>query len=65
MKIEKIELDITGMSCTNCSLSVQRTLEKQGLKEVNVDFPNKRATFAYDEKTKIETITPTSVANAQ
>ena len=44
------------MSCTNCSLSVKRTLEKHGLKDVDVDFPNSNATFVFDKDKKIDDI---------
>lgn len=56
MEIKKIELDVFGMSCTNCSLSVKRILEKQGLKDVEVDFPNSKATFIFDKDKNIDKI---------
>jgi len=56
VEIKKIELDVFGMSCTNCSLSVKRILEKQGLKDVEVDFPNSKATFIFDKDKNIDKI---------
>jgi P-type Cu+ transporter len=29
---------VDGMTCTNCAMGVQRTLEKEGFREVSVDF---------------------------
>lgn len=29
---------VEGMTCTNCAMGVQRTLEKEGFREVSVDF---------------------------
>ena len=43
-----IELDVRGMTCTNCALGVRRYLEKQGATEVNVDFASGEATFRLD-----------------
>ena len=37
---ELIELNVTGMHCNNCAMSVHRTLEKKGLQDVYVDFAN-------------------------
>ncbi len=36
--MEKVEWKVEGMTCTNCALTINRYLEKQGLKEVNVNF---------------------------
>ncbi|HEX5000863.1 MAG TPA: cation-translocating P-type ATPase [Bacteroidia bacterium] len=35
---EKTHLQVEGMTCTNCALGVTRFLEKQGLKDVKVNF---------------------------
>jgi Cu+-exporting ATPase len=32
-----VQWNVTGMTCSNCALSVSKFLEKQGLKEVSVD----------------------------
>jgi Cu+-exporting ATPase len=40
-----IELNVTGMHCNNCAISVHKMLEKKGLKEVFVDFANEEVKF--------------------
>ncbi len=40
------QLQIEGMTCTNCALGVQKFLEKKGLHDVHVSFTNHEATFA-------------------
>lgn len=39
-KEELIELQVSGMHCNNCALSVHKLLEKKGLHDVYVDFAN-------------------------
>lgn len=36
--MEKIAWKLQGMHCTNCALSVSRYLEKEGMRQVHVDF---------------------------
>ncbi len=40
-----IELNVEGMSCTNCSLGIKNALEKQGFTNVNADFTMDEVTF--------------------
>ncbi|HCN82326.1 MAG TPA: ATPase P [Sphingobacteriaceae bacterium] len=40
-----IELNVTGMHCNNCAISVHKMLEKRGLKDVYVDFANEEVKF--------------------
>ena len=35
--MEKIEWKVDGMTCTNCALTINRYLDKQGLKDVKVN----------------------------
>src|SRR6185369_9720695 len=44
-------LNVEGMTCTNCALTVRKVLEKEGLKEVNVNFATGEVSF---EKTGSE-----------
>jgi Cu+-exporting ATPase len=37
---ELIELQVSGMHCNNCAMSVHKLLEKKGFKDVYVDFAN-------------------------
>ncbi|MFK7925918.1 MAG: heavy metal translocating P-type ATPase [Bacteroidia bacterium] len=43
--IKHIELNVKGMTCTNCALGIERYLKKEGLEGVNVDFGNEEVTF--------------------
>lgn len=36
--MEKVEWKVEGMTCTNCALTINRYLEKEGAKQVNVNF---------------------------
>ena len=42
---KKITLLIEGMDCSHCAVSVTRTIEKRGLKEVNVNFATGEGSF--------------------
>jgi len=43
---ELIELNVTGMHCNNCALSVHKLLEKKGLDNIFVDFANEEVKFS-------------------
>lgn len=50
-------IGVEGMTCTNCALSIKKLLEKKGLDDVNVSFPNKEATFLLNTNlTKLEDV---------
>ena len=55
MASETIILPITGMSCANCALNIERNLKKlQGVEETSVNFAAEQASVNFDpEKTKI------------
>ena len=36
--MEKVEWKVEGMDCTNCALTITKYLQKEGLKEVKVNF---------------------------
>jgi P-type Cu+ transporter len=36
--MEKVEWKVDGMDCTNCALTITRYLQKEGMKEVKVNF---------------------------
>jgi Cu+-exporting ATPase len=36
--MEKVDWKVEGMDCTNCALTINRYLEKEGLKDVKVNF---------------------------
>ena len=38
-----MKIQVEGMSCVNCALGIKKHLEKEGLKNVNVNFATKEA----------------------
>lgn len=49
MAEQLIELNVTGMHCNNCALSVHKLLEKKGLQNVFVDFASEEVKFSTDD----------------
>jgi Cu+-exporting ATPase len=45
----KVELPITGMTCTNCAMNIERTLNKKvpGVVQASVNFASERAAVQY------------------
>jgi Cu+-exporting ATPase len=53
--MEKVEWKVEGMTCTNCALTINRYLEKEGLKDVQVNFIGGEVSFELNgNKTKEE-----------
>src|SRR4051812_31432215 len=55
--METVNLKVKGMSCTNCALTINKYLEKEGLKNVKVNFIGGDVSFDVDTnipKQKIE-----------
>jgi len=48
-KEELVELQVSGMHCNNCALSVHKLLEKKGLQDIYVDFANDEVKFKTDD----------------
>jgi len=47
--IKTITVPVTGMSCSNCALTVEMNVRKQpGVAEANVDFAGEKLTVAFD-----------------
>lgn len=47
---QKIELDITGMTCASCSSRIEKVLNKQqGVQQANVNLALERATIEFNE----------------
>ncbi len=40
MRMEKVQWKVEGMDCSNCALTIHRYLEKEGMKNVKVNFAN-------------------------
>jgi len=49
MSDRNITLPVTGMTCANCALNIQRNLKKvKGVKEANVNFATEQASVSFD-----------------
>ncbi|QKJ30051.1 cadmium-translocating P-type ATPase [Mucilaginibacter mali] len=46
MTEQLVELNVTGMHCNNCAISVHRMLEKKGLQNILVDFAGEEVKFS-------------------
>ena len=47
--MEKVEWKVEGMDCTNCALTISKYLNKEGLKNVKVNFIGGDVTFDLNE----------------
>jgi Cu+-exporting ATPase len=45
MAEQLIELNVTGMHCNNCAISVHKLLEKKGFHDISVDFASEEVKF--------------------
>jgi len=54
--IEKTILDIEGMDCSSCAVSIEKKLNERGLKNVSVSFPNAEAVFTNDSNLSLSSI---------
>jgi len=53
--MEKIEWKVDGMDCTNCALTITKYLQKEGMKDVKVNFIGGDVNFELNgNKTKEE-----------
>jgi P-type Cu+ transporter len=50
MAEQLIELNVIGMHCNNCALSVHKLLEKKGLHNILVDFASEEVKFSNDDE---------------
>lgn len=49
MPDKTVTLPVTGMTCANCALNIERTLNKvEGVKEANVNFATEQAAVSFD-----------------
>jgi Cu+-exporting ATPase len=53
MTDQLVELNVTGMHCNNCAISVHRLLEKKGLNNILVDFAGEEVKFSTSDETVI------------
>ena len=43
--MEKVQWQVEGMDCSNCALTIRRYLEKEGMKDVKVNFATGDVSF--------------------
>ncbi len=49
MSTRKLSLPVTGMTCANCAMTIERNLKRQaGVEDANVNFANEHAVVVYD-----------------
>jgi len=56
MTEQLVELNVTGMHCNNCALSVHKLLEKRGLQNILVDFASEEVKFSNEQQTPLPEI---------
>ena len=50
--MKELELDIAGMTCDHCAVSIEKNLSKlPGIQKADVSYPNGKATVAFDDST--------------
>lgn len=54
--MEKVEWKVKGMTCTNCALSIDQYLKKEGLSDVKVNFIGGEVSFDLNENKSKETL---------
>ncbi|MBS1529318.1 MAG: cadmium-translocating P-type ATPase [Bacteroidetes bacterium] len=53
MAEQLIELNVTGMHCNNCAISVHKLLEKKGFHDISVDFASEEVKFSTDSENAV------------
>jgi Cu+-exporting ATPase len=61
MAEQLVELNVTGMHCNNCALSIHKLLEKKGFQNVFVDFASEEVKFS----TTDESVVPDVIKNIE
>jgi Cu+-exporting ATPase len=56
MAEQLVELNVTGMHCNNCALSIHKLLEKKGLHNILVDFASEEVKFSKNDSTVVPDI---------
>jgi mercuric reductase len=50
--MKELELDIAGMTCDHCAVSIEKNLSKlNGIEKADVSYPNGKAMVAFDDST--------------
>lgn len=53
-KLQTVELEVEGMTCNSCAMSVQKVLERGGAKDVVVSYATNEAKFSRDNSVAID-----------
>src|ERR1700710_871660 len=53
MTEQLVELNVTGMHCNNCAMSVHKLLEKKGLQNILVDFAGEEVKFSNADEAEL------------
>lgn len=53
MDSDKVKLVVTGMTCTNCALTVRKTLEKNGANDIDVNYLTGDVSFSEVQNEKV------------
>ncbi|MEP7143275.1 MAG: cation-translocating P-type ATPase [Ferruginibacter sp.] len=54
--MEKVEWKVEGMTCTNCALTINQYLQKQGLSDIKVNFIGSEVSFDLNENRSKEAL---------
>lgn len=54
--MEKVEWKVEGMTCTNCALTINQYLKKEGLSDIKVNFIGNEISFDINENKSKETL---------
>ncbi|MFB9841632.1 heavy metal translocating P-type ATPase [Mucilaginibacter ginsenosidivorans] len=54
MADQLVELNVTGMHCNNCAISVHKLLEKKGFHDILVDFASEEVKFSADNDAAVK-----------
>jgi Cu+-exporting ATPase len=56
MDSDKVNLIVTGMTCTNCAMTVQKTLEKKGAEDIQVNYLTGDVSFSEPSNVQIKEV---------
>lgn len=53
-KLQTVELEVEGMTCNSCAMSVQKVLERNGAENVEVSYATNEAKFSKNNTVNID-----------
>jgi copper chaperone CopZ len=54
--LQTVELEVEGMTCNSCAMSVQKVLERNGAKNVEVSYATNEAKFSRNNSVAVDTL---------